>query len=742
MTLDLADDLRRFAAGEIIVARRAGPWEHAWKWARRRPALAGLSALVLLLLLALAIGSTIAAIWIARVAAGEARARGELRHTLYVTRMNLAAQAWDDANIERLRELLAPYQAGSGDEDLRGFEWRLWWNRAHSPRIRREFAGHARDVLTLAFSRDGATLATAGSDGTAKVWDVARGTERRSFPIRSTRDLTAMAYDGRTLAAQATDGALTLWDAESAAVKVRLRSDDDWGWLPFLALSLDGRSLVAYRETPRQIEVWDVAKARLGRVVPREPQWTRDVAISADGRTWAAGYLDGRIELVDLATGSPVGRLDHPDRSPVRSLALSPEGRTLAAGYQDQTIRLWDLPGRSPANAPGSLGRPVERATPLRGHRMSPFCLAFAPDGRTLASGSLDNTVMLWDVATGRRKETLKGHSGSIFCLGFSPDGSLLASGGLDRTVKLWDVAGQDRDVLDAHPGGAEAITFLPDGKTLASGGRDKLVKLWEVETGRLIRTLAGHRDHVRGLAVVRFEGVALASVSRDGMVRLWDPETGSLRATFEADRPGSWAEVVAGSPDGRMLASAGDRGRLRVWDVSTGRLEATIPGSGHEIRSLGFSPDGTLLAAGNWVDGIDLYDTATWQSRARLLDRDRPEIFGPLPFSPDGSSLAVGLSDGSTTIWDVARRRPRAVLRIHGGPVLGAAFAPDGRTVATASRDRSIKLWDAATGELKTTLYGHTENVYAMAFSPDGTVLASASLDGTVRLWRAPRVP
>jgi eukaryotic-like serine/threonine-protein kinase len=336
--LDLAEDLRRFAVGEVIVARRAGPLEHGWKWAKRRPVMAALSAAVLLL----AVGSTIAAIGIARVAAREAQARGALRHTLYVTRMNLASQAWDDANIERLRELLVPYRAGSGDEDLRGFEWYLWWDRLHSPRIHPDLPGHAAEVLSLAFSLDGATLATASADGTAKLWNVDRGTAERSLPIRSMVDAAGLAFHGRTLAAQAEDGALTLWDAESDAVKVRLPTENDWGSIRFLAFSPDGRSLLAFRDAPIQIELWDVANARLDRVLPRKPEFTTCAAVSSDGRTWAAGFMDGRISLLDLATGSPGRRLDHPDHSPIRSLSFSPDGRTVATASRDRSIKLWD----------------------------------------------------------------------------------------------------------------------------------------------------------------------------------------------------------------------------------------------------------------------------------------------------------------------------------------------------------------------------------------------------------------
>jgi WD40 repeat protein len=143
----------------------------------------------------------------------------------------------------------------------------------------------------------------------------------------------------------------------------------------------------------------------------------------------------------------------------------------------------------------------------------------------------------------------------------------------------------------------------------------------------------------------------------------------------------------VAGSPDGQPLAYGSVCGELSIRDVATGRLEASIPGRDQEVRALGWSPDGRVLAAGNWVDGIDLYDTATWQRMDRLPDRDRPEIYGPLPFSPDGTALAVGLADGSTTIWDVARRQTRTV------PPMKESIAVDGFRIANGYQERWLNL-------------------------------------------------
>ena len=480
--------------------------------------------------------------------------------------------------------------------------------------------------------------------------------------------------------------------------------------------------------------------------------------LAPDGRALFVGCGNGSIAVVNLDTCGLRWRFDDSRRGPVRSLACSPDWRTLAVGYQDQAIRLWDITYlvRQPAAVAGTgargispwqvirdLARPQEREAVLRGHRMTPWALAFSPDAKVLASVSLDNTIVLWDVATGRRRATLKGHRGSVLDARFSPDGAVLATGGHDRTIKVWEIAHDpDPEILDAHAGGVEALAFSPDGRTLISAGRDQTIKSWDVASGRLLRSLATRGQFARSLTFTGPGGTILAAGLSGVKLRLWDFPAATLRAEIPIGPNVSFTQIVAPSPDGKLLVTSRLGGDVVILEVATGRVVATLPSRGPDVKSLGFSPDGSLLAAGNWDDGVNLYDTPTWRHRAHLHHDEHPEMFGPLPFAPDGSSLAVGLADGTTTVWDLTTLRPRTVLRIHGGQVLGAAFSPDGRTLATASRDRTVKLWDAETGEIKSTLSGHDENLYAVAFSPDGTVLASASLDGTVRLWRAPRGP
>ncbi len=636
---------------------------------------------------------------------------------------------------------------------------RLW--DVASGTLKATLEGHTAEVHRLVFSPDGATLASGGYDGAVRLWDVASGTSKATLKGHiGIVESMAFSPDGTTLAGganifatvffQLESGLLAdledegeelvdtvwLWDIATGTLKHTLKTDVELGgWLVYsVAFSPDGTTLVSesWDETSgTTARLWDVSTGTLKHTLKTDTGIFFRVVFSPDGTTLANVFNNGSVGLWDVSTGTLKNTLKA-DTGFVWRVAFNPDGTTLAGESWDDTlgatVRLWDVAtGTLKATQKGSIIFSPDRTTYVgvsddnsiealddslfEDDIGAIYSVAFSPDGATLATADLYNTVHLWDITTCTRKATLEGHTDDIHIVIFSPDGATLAtasgnSSGIDTDVRLWDVAsGTRKATLKEHTSRILSVAFSPDGATLATASWDDTVHLWDVASGALKAT----PKHMQGYSVAFSpDGTTLASGGDDGAVRLWDVASGTLIATIKEHEdilivPDVYSVNavlrVAFSPDGTTLASGYENGDVLLWDVASGTLKATHKEHTDRVHIVVFSPDSTTLATASWDGTLHLWDVASGTLKA--------------------------------TIEEYTSRNNTALFSLN-----SLVFSSDGTTLATAYWDDTVRLWDVASGTLTATLKGHTGMVRSVALSPDGATLASGSNDGTVLLW------
>jgi eukaryotic-like serine/threonine-protein kinase len=721
---ELADELGRFLRHEPIHARPITRAERTWRWCRRKPAIASLSAATILLLLAVAIGSPIAAFLLNRE-------RHRAEENLYAADMHGAGTALEDGDLGLARELLEGHLPRAGEADLRGFEWRLLWQRCRGDDLY-ALRGYSNSLSTVRLSPDGDTLATRSRDGYLNVCDLT--TRKELFTITNVTSFGGFTSDGLGFACGMGNGSVKLIEARTGRT---LHSLEKAGEL--VALLADGKTVATTAEE-FIVKFWDMASGNATYVLPGKgglnrwgPEFGVGIVISPDGKRLAINNgLTNRITLWDLANREILcdsfdqrwSQDQIPIPIPLTFLELSADGTILATGGFDGLIRLWDM-------ASGAEILPA-----LKAHSEPVMAAAISGDKQLLATASLDQTIKLWDVATRSELDTLKGHDSGVWAVAFSSHGSRFASGGQDKTVRVWNTRPKPRTPGLSGLSAWQPAIWSPDSKVLAAHCKDETIKLWDAATLETKRVIP---DASR---VVAFsdDGKTVVLEFGDGTNKCCDVATGRLTPAVAV--PSIYQTSEVRSPGKGSAAIAEDIPMAQLWEIASGKLDL-VTGQTQTVMAVTLCPDRHAMISGNLDGTIAFWDLLRRQCVASVAAHSGQVV--NLAVSPDGTIAASGSTDCTLKLWNLKTRSWLATLNGHKRPVWALAFSPDSKTLASGSADHSIRFWNvgfrrevAVLRPFSGTRPGVHEEIRALNFSPDGNALAAVTGGGELLLLRA----
>jgi WD40 repeat protein/serine/threonine protein kinase/tetratricopeptide (TPR) repeat protein len=763
----LADDLRRFVEDRPIRARRVSARERLWRWCRRNPVVAGLTALAALLLVGVAGVSMFAALRIDAARVDAVTARGEAEKSAELSRQQLVraqvasgAALVDQGDLHGALPWFAEALRHDGDDPARAENHRLRLAAAvgRAPRLvglwnAGEASGHA------VFCPDGQRILVANTPprGTGFLWpargkgvlwtaDVATGRRLVTITLADTLLDFALSPDGKRVATASQDGTAQVWDLETGRpVGDPLRHR---GPVHSVAYRPDGRQLVTTDD--RTARVWDADTGRAVQVIRPQVLLSQGPVLSAvfspDGERVATN-LDGWARVWRVAGGRPLTPPVQIEGGAWRDveMAFSADGRRLLVGGGFRVIRTWDA----------DTGRSLHQSPPAA---TGVALVRFSPDRKRAVSFSGWNPAQLWDVDSAEPLTPPLRRFHQTWAAAFNPQGDAVATGGVSGVVHVWQTATLDLVAAPLRHGPlVTSVEFSPDGRQVVTRDADGIVRVWDLAGGAAPASALVSNEHPvawRQARIVVFSPRANRMVTDFDFLRLWDTRTGRLVADLQS-LTGRSILTKAFSADGRQLVTGSTDGTARVWDAATGRPVSGWVRHAGLVAHASFSPDGRLVVTSGQDKVALVWDAETTRQVAEL---PHGRAVRCAAFSPDGRRVVTGTGDfadymdliaprsdpdrkGEVRVWDAATGRPITPPLGTAGAVQQVAFSPGGGRVLAvtaggpASRDR-VRVWDAATGRPVGEPVVHPQGLLDAAFSPDGRRVATAGADGGLRLW------
>ena len=614
---------------------------------------------------------------------------------LYFAQMRLAQKSfYDYRSVQRMKDLLNNWIPHRGEKDRRDWEW--FYLHSLSYRNVRTLTSKQPKTqpYTLAWHTKSNRLAEGNVSGQIRIWDLDREQSTLELITPNSRDTywgrawITWSPEGDKIAAGFDDHSVRIWDSrtgEELQVLQGLTSS-----VISVAFSNDGSRIAACSRDGR-IGFWSVHTGDLNSSI-LHPDGVTNGAWSSDNRLFATGHGSGELFLSDAITGN---RLATWQAQPgwFHELQWSPDSTRIATtgieGSDRFELRVWNVATQKLVFDP-------------RRHNHGITSLAWEPDGRRIATGTMAEEIRIWDAETGTEINSLRGHTESVTSLSWGP-GDSLASAATDGEIKIWTSLQSQPVTKLSGNAPLRSVRWSPDGKLLASADDHGRVSIRDAASGEEQFSIQAHERRI--LSKVGF---------------------------LEFDVSLAW------SPDSSHLASGGLDGELRIWEAQSGEEAFRLSKDLDRIWCVDWSSDGSSIALGSEDGCIRVVEAFKPDSPMQVIMAHSPGTFGVtgVAWSPDGNRLASCGNDKLVKVWDAKDRAELSSMQGHGGWIFDVEWRADGKQLASSGADGNVIIWDVATGKKEMALRSGQEFVMAVAWNPEGTRLASAPLTGDIQIW------
>jgi WD40 repeat protein len=574
------------------------------------------------------------------------------------------------------------------------------------------FKGHTGVISGLKFTTDNTKLVSSSADKSVRVWNVADGAVIARIDTPAAVTALTLNQDSTQIISGGADNTIRTWTVPAVAPKQLAPTA-----IPVVALEISpDKKWLAVASADGKVDLIDAATGQVSKSFVGHAGAVTGIGFSGNSARIITGGADKTARVWDVASGQPVTTLQGQGEA-VSAVALHPNGNQASSGTADGKVAIWKLDVAANQILAGDNGQAATIA-------------AISFDGNKLATAAIVDGKPAIQVRAipGGVTHTLLGHEGLITALAFSPDNGRLVSGSADKTARIWNL-GDSKEIAKfaAHTNTVTAVAFAPNGQQLVSGAADNVLKLWNAADGVEQKNFAGHTAALTGVLVL--PNGQVVSASADQTIRVWNPADGAQLRSIAHGQP---VTSIALTRDGNKLAATGSDNNVKLYNTADGNVLFTLSGHTASAKNVGFSADNLRLLSTGADHHAIVWDVATGE----LLEHI--PVAAGLTFAlfanNQPNSLVVGQNDKALVVTATHIER---TLAGNTKAISALQFNRGGDAVFTSSEDGTIRRYAVGNGQQQFAA-NHGAPVYDLDQSLDGNWLASAGENKEIRIWNA----